>query len=280
VPPGRNLTVGQLSELRRLGDAVRRAGAGDHGPTLVLVVESVRVYRAGGASLTELAHALGVEITVLRGWLDQHAQKPRPMRSKNPADVWEPAGATTDHPPGTHGVLACTGDPLPGGNDFARELAVIRTRVEPRFSLTERTMIEIDELPDYVDKCRPCVLHVAAHSQGGAVFLTNGGEPISLQHAHLVEALLFARHRPSILVLNFCGSLALYVAAQQIAVAVVCWPDRVNDKQCREFAGLLYRGLAGGRSIGASMEGAQITLFRHGGLALPRLSGDASARLQ
>jgi hypothetical protein len=67
MPPGRNLTVGQLSGLRRLGDAVRRAGPGDYGSTVLLVVESVRVYRRGGASLTELARALRVDITVLRG---------------------------------------------------------------------------------------------------------------------------------------------------------------------------------------------------------------------
>lgn len=247
---------------------------------MLLVVESVRVYRSGGASLIELARALSIEITVLRGWLDQHAQKePRLLLPETLPDVWAPAVAA-NQALRNHGVLACTGDGCPGGNDFARELAVIRDRVEPRFIMTERTMIEITELPDCVDRTRPCVLHVAAHSQDGAVFLTNGGEPISVQHAHLVEALRLARHRPSILVLNFCGSLALHTQAQQVAAAVVCWPDRVNDKQCREFAGILYRGLAGGRSIGASLDGAQISLSRHGGLALPRLSGDVSAQLQ
>lgn len=66
---------GQLSDLRRLGDAVQRAGPGDYGPTVLLVVESVRLYRRGGASFTELARALSVEITVLRGWWDQHTHK-------------------------------------------------------------------------------------------------------------------------------------------------------------------------------------------------------------
>jgi hypothetical protein len=217
MPPGPNLTAGQLSDLRHLGDAVRRAGPGDYGPTVSLVVESVRVYRRGGASLTELARTLGVEITVLRGWLDQHAQtKPRLLQTENLPDVWAPTAAT-NQALRTHGVLACTGDRCPGGNDFARELAVIRDRVEPRFIMTERMMIELAELPDCVDRTRPCVLHVAAHSQDGAVFLTNGGEPISVQHAHLLAALLLARHRPPILILNFCGSLALHMHAQQVA---------------------------------------------------------------
>jgi hypothetical protein len=37
-------------------------------PTVLLVVESVRVYHRGSASLTELTRTFGVEITVLRGW--------------------------------------------------------------------------------------------------------------------------------------------------------------------------------------------------------------------
>lgn len=161
MPPGRNLTVGQLSDLQRLGDAVRRAGPGDYGSTVLLVVESVRVYRSGGASLTELARALSVEITVLRGWLDQHThKKPRLLRPENLPDVWAPAAAT-NQALRTHGVLACTGDTCPGRNDFARELAVIRDRVEPRIIMTERTMIELAELPDCVDSSRPAVLHVA-----------------------------------------------------------------------------------------------------------------------
>jgi hypothetical protein len=173
--------------------------------------------------------------------LDQHThKKPRLLRPENLPDVWAPAAAT-NQALRTHGVLACTGDTCPGRHDFTRELAVIRDRVEPRFIMTERTMIELAELPDCIDRNRPAVLHVATHSQDGAVFLTNSGEPISVQHTHLVEALLL-RHRPSILVLHFCGSLALHMHAQQVAAAVVCWPDRVNDKQCQEFAGLLYRG--------------------------------------
>lgn len=214
------------------------------------------------SSLTELARALGVEITVLRDWLDQHTPK---KRTENLPDIWAPAAAT-NQTLRTHDVLACTGDPRPGRNDFASELAVIRDRVEPRFIMTERTMIELAELPDCVDRSRPAVLHVAAHSQDGALFLSHRGEPISIQHAHLVKALLLARHRPSILVLNFCGSLALHPHAQQVSTAVVCWPDRVNDKQCREFADRLYRGLAAGRSIGASMDTAQITLSPMAGL--------------
>jgi hypothetical protein len=111
---------------------------------------------------------------------------------------------------------------------------------------------------------------LGAHSQDGAVFLTTSGEPISVQHAHLVEALLLARHGPSIFVLNFCGSLALHMHAQQVAAAAECWLDRLNDKQCQEFAGILYRGLACGARSGpawterSSRSLATVGLPRHG----------------
>ncbi len=100
-----------------------------------------------------------------------------------------------------------------------------------------------------MDRDRDCHGQSLLLRQDGAIFLTHRGELISVQHAHLVKTLLFTRHRPSILVLNFCGSLTLHLPAQRVAAAVMCWPDRVNNKQCREFTGLLYRGLAAGRSI-------------------------------
>jgi hypothetical protein len=40
--------VGQLSDLRRPGDAVRHEGPRDYGPAVLLVVKSVRVHRRSG----------------------------------------------------------------------------------------------------------------------------------------------------------------------------------------------------------------------------------------
>jgi len=118
------------------------------------------------------ARAFSIEITILQGWWDQHARKqPRLLRPENLPEVWAPAAATNPAVR-THGVLGCTGNTCPGGNDVARELAVIRDRVEPRFLLTERTVIELAKLPECVDRTRPCVLHVTAHSHDGALFLT------------------------------------------------------------------------------------------------------------
>jgi len=278
VSPRRTLTVGQLSQLRRLGEAVEHAGPGDRGPAVLLVVRTVHEYRALGASLPELARALSVEVMALRDWLDQHTPKPtQPSRSGTTGGIWS---MSIRPAPNGSGVLACTGDGRPGGNDFAPELKIIRDRVQPRFVLTERTMVEVAELPYCIDGFRPQIVHIAAHSRDGAVFLTRSGEPVSVLHGHLVRTLLSARHRPRILVLNFCRSIAVGAAALQIAPAVVCWPDGVDDVQCRELADLLYQGLVGGDSLGASMDRARMTLFRHGELGLPHQFGDATARLR
>jgi hypothetical protein len=122
VTRSRRLTVRQLSELRRLGDAVLRAGAGDREPTIDLVVEAVRVYRAGGVSLTEIARALGIEITHLGEWMDQRTAKPAPQLLPRRSLQQSTFGA---------GVLACTGNGLPAGNDFTGELEVIRRAITP-----------------------------------------------------------------------------------------------------------------------------------------------------
>jgi len=127
MPSRRTLTVGELTELRRLGDAVRHAGRGDRGPAVLLVVQSVCVYRARGSSLSELGRALGVELMVLRG-LDQHTAKS--TRSTAAAGLWSPP-AIGHLPPHGSGVLAWTGDGRPGGNDFARGMKIIRDRVQP-----------------------------------------------------------------------------------------------------------------------------------------------------
>ena len=141
-------------------------------------------------------------------------------------------------------------------------------------------MIEVAELPDCVDATRPQIVHLAAHSRDGAVFLTLVIEPVSVQHGHLAQALLSAQHRPQILLLNFCRSIAVSVNIPQVAPAVICWPDRVDDGHCRELANVLCRGLAGGDSLGASMDRVKITLSRYDALARPQLVGDATARLR
>lgn len=266
----RRLTVGQLSELRRLGDAVLRAGAGDREPTIDLVIEAVRVYGAGGASLTEIARALGVDVTLLRGWMDQRTAKQVPelflRRSLQQATI----GA---------GVLACTGDGRPAGNDFARELEVIRHAISPRFTLTERCMIGIIELRDFINAERPRILHLSFHSMDSAVFLTLNGRPVSVQYSQLVQVLRSARHRPSGLVLNFCGSIRVRDEVLQLARACVCWPDRFDDEQGRDFAGILYDALSKGGTLRDGMDNADLALRRYIGLARPRLFGDATVRL-
>lgn len=266
----RRLTVGQLSHLRRLGAAVLRTGASDREPTIDLVIEAVGVYRAGGASLAEIARALGIEITILGEWMDRRTAKPTPEPLARRSLQQSALGA---------GVLACTGDGRPAGNDFDRELEAIRRAITPHFTLTERCMIGIVELRDHINAERPRILHLCCHSVDGAVFLTFDGKPVSVQYSQLVQVLRSARHRPSALILNFCGSIRIRDDLLQLARACVCWPDRFDDEHGREFAGILYRALAMGGTLGEGMDDVHMVLPRYSGLAVPHLIGDATVRL-
>jgi hypothetical protein len=141
-------------------------------------------------------------------------------------------------------------------------------------------MIEVGELASCLNRARPLLLHIAAHSQHGAVFLTRGGTPVSILHAHLGRALLAAAHRPSILVLNFCRSIALVTALEHAVPSIGCWPDGVDDGQCAELSDVLYRALGGGRATGQAMDAVQITLPRHDGLPQPLLIGSRTTGLR
>ena len=162
MSPRRTLTTGQLSALRRLADALRRDE--EHEATVLLVVQTIRVRRAGGTHLDELARALDVDLTVVRGRLDEHRPTPRRQpRADALAAPWMPSGSSQRNQPGAD-ILACSGDARPGGNDLTAELAAIRSHAEPRFCVTERSMIEIAELPHYLDLLRPTLVHLAANS--------------------------------------------------------------------------------------------------------------------
>lgn len=273
MPPA-PLTAGQISTLRRLGDAVRRSGAGDRGPAIGQLVRTARTYHRDRAGWPDIAQAAGIDLLLLREWLERNG--PEPRRSHTLLDLTSRpshGGASGS------GVLACTGHAEPAGNDFPRELAVIRSRVEPRHVLTERVLLELAELPRCLERCRPRILHIAAHSVDGAVFLAQNAVPVSIRHGALTHTIGLARHRPAVVVLNFCDSIRLRNDIVRLGISALCWPSTANDTQCCELADTLYRGLAAGLNIGDSLTDAHITLSRWDGLARPRLFGDGSITL-
>lgn len=269
----RTLTVRQLAHLRQLGDGVRNP-AGERVSSVRMAVEAVLVYRDGGTGLDELAKALGVQPLVLRQWMDE--QIPKSQR----IDIVGASGVTRPIPPGA-GVLACTGDPRPGRNDFIRELAAIRGHVKARFAFVEQVAIEIAELGPAIEEHEPAVLHVAAHSADGSVFFTRSGLPVPILPTQVAAAVLAGAHRPRILILNFCCSIVLAPDLKDLVRAMICWPSIATDDQCYEFADLLYRDLGNGRTITACMDAVRITLPRFGipPSNLPRLIGDGTTRL-
>lgn len=267
----RTLTVVQLSSLRRLADGLSRDA--DHTATVMLVAQTVREYHARGTTFDELARALAIDGITLREMLDQHPPTPRRAPRPSVLDVpWMPRRSAGIRA-GTV-ILACSGDHRPRSNDLGAELATVRAHAEPRLSVVERSMIEIAELPHYLNQCRPTLLHLAAHSEHSAIFLTGGGQPVSITYEHLARAILSARHRPDIVVLNFCRSIMLVPHLNSAISTLICWPDLADDRQCLELVNIIYRHLGAGRSIGDSIDAARITLTRHSALGLPQLIGE------
>lgn len=260
---------------------MRRAQEGDRDLAVQRVVQACRVYRDGGAGWGELTRALGVELSVLREWRAKHPPEPQlPLRAATAAQLSAPPAPPRAPLLSGVGVLACTGHAQPGGNDFSTEVAMIRNRLEPRFLLIERTMIEIAEIAQCLDTFSPRVLHITAHSIDGAVFLTQDRLAVSVLHIVVTKAILMADWRPSTIVLNFCRSIALVKVLQIISgITVICWPDVVDDGQCCEFTDILYHQLAGGSTLRDGMDSAGITLNRWSGLSLPELFGDATITL-
>ncbi|MFJ9371644.1 hypothetical protein ACIRRA_45690 [Nocardia sp. NPDC101769] len=258
-----------------MGQLVRNAPAEHRDIAIRALVDTARAYR-DRAGWTDIAIAAGVTVDQLRQWRDEHpgiakrdvAIQRRVMRPPSPAE--------------TPMLLIVTGHPdvrPRQTNDFTTETAMIRERCEHRFTVKEIAGIALHDIPHAIDDNLPAIVHLAAHSDYGEIFLSHNGAPMGITRSLLVNTLLRSTHKTTALVLNFCDSLTL---AQTLADAdhiVIAWPSTVDDKQCREFNDVFYRMLARGRSIGASFDDAEITVSRWTDLLKPRLLGDRSIHI-
>lgn len=84
--------------------------------------------------------------------------------------------------------------------------------------------------------------------------------------------------RPTLIVLNVCNSIDIAHRLATNRNAIISWPSQLPDRQAREFAHVLYRELAAGRTLGTAFDDAEITVARWTDLHKPRLIGDRSAR--
>lgn len=144
-------------------------------------------------------------------------------------------------------VLVLTGDPRRGGNVFDLEVAAI-------------------------DRARPVVLHVSAHNGCGGVVLSSHGREHIADPVEVADAIDRADHRPTCIVLGFCGSDLIACQVARTTPAVISWPGGVSDEQGTYFADEFYRQLVMRGSLGrAFREGCVMVNSRCVGIAAPVL---------
>lgn len=104
-------------------------------------------------------------------------------------------------------VLVVSGDPRPGHNQFDPEAAVIRKLLGLTYvDVKEIACAELGEISALLDTYAPRVLHIAAHSSFGGLFLSRDGQPVSVAYEHLASCISQCRLKPYLVVLNFCES--------------------------------------------------------------------------
>lgn len=180
-------------------------------------------------------------------------------------------------------VLFISGDPRPGRNDFGAEAACIRQVVGASYmQLTEMASVRLAEICPALDRYRPTVLHIAAHSSFGGIHLTQDSDSgdLCIAYETLCAEISRVRHPPRLAVLNFCGSTALADEMALAVTTVISWPHAVDDGQARTFARQLYQSLAVRRSVAESCKDAEAELRGpHPDLPLPLTHGDATAHI-
>jgi hypothetical protein len=168
------------------------------------------------------------------------------------------------------------------GNDFAREIAMIRRMLRLRkIEVTERYAVEISELLQDVSALRPAIVHIAAHFSLGSVHLSLDGQTTAILTHDLCRVIKSATAPPDLVVLNGCDTwtyadlLTRPDAAGIVQVpAAVGWSGQVTDAQARLFAERFYGQLASGDDVGTAFEAPALTITAQWpGQSEPRLFG-------
>lgn len=269
------LSTGDINWLAQVGQQVSDAPEEHRDIAIGAAVDTASRYR-DRAEWGEIATALGTTANELREWRSQHRSKSKPDRVLL---------APRHRPPersASSALVVITGHPNARPdqtNDFTTETAMIRDRCDLRFTVKEIAGIALHQIAHVLDEHDPVLLHVAAHSEYGDVFLTRSGAPVGTTHSMLADAISRARHRPTVVVLNFCDSIAIDQRLADAGHLTVAWTGAVDDRQCREFNEVFYRQLTAGHPLGTCFDDAEITMARWPELLKPRLLGDRSVRL-
>jgi hypothetical protein len=279
--PPRRLTAGQRGVLAQCAVWLWTAGDDtDWDLAVATAVAAARRCRSAGARWAEIAEALGVAERQLREWRGGISAKPPAGPLPSSADR-RSAGQLS------RTVLIALGDPVVNGNDFAKEAATIRWLLDLHgVTVIERSNIEITEIRRELDAANPAVLHLAAHSDFGAVHLHAGSLRSAILHADVHQTVRSAVQPPLMVVLSCCDTEQLArslttrgaVRGGPTVHTAIGWRGAVTDEQAHLFAEVFYRRLAEPAAVGPSFGDAHLAVTsRWKGQAEPRLFGDAAA---
>lgn len=170
-------------------------------------------------------------------------------------------------------VLVLTGDPRRGANVFDLEVAAIRRQLVPGLVTSQHlAMVELGEVAAAIDRARPLVLHVCAHSGCGGVVLSSHGREHIVDPVEVANAIDRADYRPACVVLGFCRSDLVASQVARTVPAVISWPSELSDEQGTCFAAEFYRHLVMHGSLERAFgEGSAMVNSRCSGVAAPVL---------
>jgi hypothetical protein len=158
---------------------------------------------------------------------------------------------------------------------FGPKAAIIRRHMSPAYvDVRERACIELTELSYELDTLRPTVLHIAAHSAFGGLFLSLNGSARCVGY-EAFAATIERSFRPRLIVLCACGAYEPSRSLTKLIGALITWPAIINDDLSELFAGQLYWSLARRRTIATAHADACAALGSHSVHGHPMLEGTA-----
>jgi hypothetical protein len=233
-------------------------------------VHAAATYRHRGVPWSEIAVVYRITEEELRDW-----------RATSTPIAHPPALSSATRPiaqPAARTWCFFAGNTEPNGNRFDQEAAQIRVSADSSGTRFEHfPCAEVHQIPESLDRCRPLVAHVAAHSHEGQIYLSTDGAPMPVVDRILRQAIRAAGFVPPLMLLNMCGSLGLAHTLNRDGYTTIGWPGSVDDGQCRLFADQLYRAIARGQQLSRAMNAATMMLIaRNLRIAEPVLLGDGS----
>jgi hypothetical protein len=187
-------------------------------------------YRQRGVPWTDLADVYGVSVDELRQWRAEATTTPTRSAIRRPG-----TRATAPAVAGQFSFFA--GNTQPNGNRFEQEAAQVRDHAHTLGTGFQYIpCVELQQINTGLERDRPLIAHLAAHTEQRSVFLSTQGEPMPVTFTMLVRTIRKSAFVPALIALNMCDSYTIAIDLNNSGYTVIGWPQRADDGQCQYFA--------------------------------------------